>query len=57
MTFNIGIIIGPILGGLLSDPAGTYSDRFGKINFFTHFPYAAPNILSALFLFFAIIFI
>ncbi|EGO54638.1 hypothetical protein NEUTE1DRAFT_113111 [Neurospora tetrasperma FGSC 2508] len=47
MTFNIGIIIGPILGGLLSDPAGTYPDRFGKINFFTHFPYAAPNILSA----------
>ncbi|KAK3492315.1 uncharacterized protein B0T23DRAFT_404397 [Neurospora hispaniola] len=47
MTFNIGIIVGPILGGLLSDPAGTYPDRFGKINFFTHRPYAAPKILSA----------
>ncbi|KAK3401654.1 major facilitator superfamily domain-containing protein [Sordaria brevicollis] len=53
MTFNIGIIIGPILGGLLSDPAGTYPDTFGKVGFFTHFPYAAPNILSAVFLFFA----
>ncbi|KAK3955013.1 MFS general substrate transporter [Pseudoneurospora amorphoporcata] len=55
MAFNIGIIIGPILGGLLSDPAGTYPDTFGKVGFFTHFPYAAPNILSAVFLFFAMV--
>lgn len=55
MTFNIGIIIGPILGGLLSDPAGTYPDTFGKVGFFVHFPYAAPNMLSAVFLFFAMV--
>ncbi|KUI60569.1 hypothetical protein VP1G_07794 [Cytospora mali] len=51
MTFNIGIIIGPILGGLLADPAGSYPDLFGEIEFFRRFPYAAPNLVSAFFLF------
>ncbi|KAF6825603.1 MFS multidrug transporter [Colletotrichum plurivorum] len=51
MTFNIGVIIGPILGGLLSDPAGSYPDLFGGVPFFEKFPYATPNLLSAVFLF------
>ncbi|KAK3349465.1 major facilitator superfamily domain-containing protein [Lasiosphaeria hispida] len=55
MTFNIGVIIGPILGGLLSDPAGSYPNLFGNVEFFRRFPYAAPNIISALFLFSAIV--
>ncbi|KAK0660414.1 major facilitator superfamily domain-containing protein [Cercophora samala] len=55
MTFNIGTIIGPILGGVLSDPAGSYPSLFGDIWFFRKFPYAAPNILSATFLFCAIL--
>ncbi|KAK3994666.1 major facilitator superfamily domain-containing protein [Cladorrhinum sp. PSN332] len=55
MTFNIGTIIGPILGGLLSDPAGSYPDLFGRIKFFQRFPYATPNMLSAFFLFCAIL--
>lgn len=50
MTFNIGIIVGPILGGILSDPAGSYPDWFGKVDFFVKFPYATPNIVSSLFL-------
>ena len=29
MTFNIGVIIGPLLGGLLADPVGTYPGIFG----------------------------
>ncbi|KAI1194676.1 major facilitator superfamily domain-containing protein [Nemania serpens] len=49
MTFNIGVIIGPILGGVLSDPAGSYP-VFENVEFFKKFPYAAPNIVSALFL-------
>ncbi|KAM0254710.1 hypothetical protein ACHAQJ_006491 [Trichoderma viride] len=53
MTFNIGVIIGPILGGILSDPAGSYPNLFGDVKFFVKFPYAAPNIVSSLFLFFA----
>jgi hypothetical protein len=50
MTFNIGVIIGPILGGILSDPARGYPTVFGNVKFFQDFPYATPNILSAFFL-------
>ncbi|KEY70286.1 hypothetical protein S7711_06989 [Stachybotrys chartarum IBT 7711] len=51
MTFNIGAIIGPILGGILSDPASAYPDVFGDVDFLKRFPYATPNIVSSLFLF------
>ncbi|KAI0019263.1 MFS general substrate transporter [Xylariomycetidae sp. FL0641] len=53
MTFNIGVIIGPVLGGVLSDPAGSYPDVFGNVDFFKKFPYATPNLISAMFLFVA----
>lgn len=55
MTFNIGVIIGPVLGGLLSDPAGSYPDTFGKIAFLVKYPYVAPNLVSAGFLFIALV--
>ncbi|CZT42525.1 related to E.coli tetracycline resistance protein TCR1 [Rhynchosporium secalis] len=50
MTFNMGVILGPILGGMLADPAGTYPNMFGHIDFFKLYPYALPNIISAFFL-------
>ncbi|KOS20306.1 putative membrane protein [Escovopsis weberi] len=50
MTFNIGVIIGPMLGGILSDPAGSYPNLFGDNAFFVKYPYALPNLLSSLFL-------
>ncbi len=55
MTFNIGTIIGPILGGILSDPAGSYPSLFGDVEFFKRFPYATPNLVSAFFLLCAIL--
>ncbi|KAL3422666.1 MFS multidrug transporter [Phlyctema vagabunda] len=51
MTFNVGVIIGPILGGLMADPAGSYPKVFGNISWLKKYPYAPPNILSAFFLF------
>lgn len=51
MCYNIGVIIGPILGGLLADPAGTYPKLFGHIEWLKKYPYAPPNLLSAFFLF------
>ncbi|KAF2825276.1 MFS general substrate transporter [Ophiobolus disseminans] len=62
MTFNIGVIIGPILGGLLADPIKSYPSVFGPDSFFggktgvkwmTRWPYALPNLMSAVFLLFS----
>ncbi|KAF4627682.1 hypothetical protein G7Y89_g10471 [Cudoniella acicularis] len=53
MTANIGVIIGPLLGGLTSDPVAAYPGLFGGIKWLEAFPYSPPNILSALFLAFA----
>lgn len=53
MTFNIGVIIGPVLGGVLSDPAGSYPSLFGHVKFLQDYPYAVPNLVSAVFLFLA----
>nr|POF04517.1 putative membrane protein [Quercus suber] len=59
MTFNIGVIIGPLLGGLLADPVHSYPSIFGPESVFggvqgvwwmTHWPYALPNVVSAIFL-------
>lgn len=50
MTFNIGVIIGPILGGLLADPASSYPNVFGNVGIFRRLPYALPNFVSAFFL-------
>ncbi|OJJ44543.1 hypothetical protein ASPZODRAFT_71425 [Penicilliopsis zonata CBS 506.65] len=59
MCFNIGVIIGPILGGMLADPVNSYPDVLGPGTFLggkngvwwmEHWPYALPNILIALYL-------
>lgn len=50
MCFNIGVIIGPILGGLLADPARSYPSIFGGITWLLKYPYAPPNLVSAFFL-------
>jgi MFS family permease len=55
MTYNIGVIIGPILGGILADPAHSYPSLFGHVKFFQVFPYALPNLLGAVFLFSAVL--
>ena len=59
MTFNIGVIIGPLLGGLLADPAGSYPGIFGPggtiggnegVWWMMRWPYALPNVVNAIFL-------
>ncbi|KAK0326596.1 hypothetical protein LTR82_002438 [Friedmanniomyces endolithicus] len=52
MTFNIGVIIGPILGGLLADPVGSHPGWFGEgyQGWLARWPYALPNVVNAGFL-------
>ena len=56
MCFNIGVIIGPIMGGVLADPAGSYPSLFGADSIFggkagvrwmIYWPYLTPNLMSA----------
>ena len=60
MTFNIGVIVGPLLGGWLADPVGRYPGVFGPggsvggkegVGWLMRFPYALPNVVNACFLF------
>ena len=59
MCFNIGTIIGPVLGGILADPVGSYPSIFGPrswlggedgVGWMKKWPYALPNFVSATFL-------
>ncbi|KAJ5748768.1 uncharacterized protein N7511_010464 [Penicillium nucicola] len=60
MCYNIGVIIGPILGGSLADPVRSFPQLFGPgsvfggtdgVGWMKHWPYALPNVLSAFFIF------
>lgn len=59
ITFNVGVIVGPLIGGLLADPVGSYPGIFetggvlgGKdgIWWLARWPYALPNVVNAVFL-------
>lgn len=60
MCFNVGVIVGPIIGGSLADPINSYPQLFGPGSFFggkdgvwwmNRWPFALPNILSAIYIF------
>lgn len=42
-TGNIGIALGPLIGGALADPAHQYPKIFGDVQFFLDYPYALPS--------------
>lgn len=42
---NVGIFLGPILGGALAEPAEQYPGAFGGIQFFKDYPYALPGFV------------
>jgi hypothetical protein len=54
MAWGIGSITGPILGGLLSDPASQYH-WFEDIQFFKDFKYFLPCFISSMLGFFSLI--
>ena len=46
---NLGLFIGPLLGGALADPAHQYPGAFGHIGFFHEYPYVLPSLAVGLF--------
>lgn len=45
---NLGLFIGPLLGGALANPADQYPGIFGGIRFFENYPYALSSWVVAL---------
>ncbi|KAI5465393.1 major facilitator superfamily domain-containing protein [Mariannaea sp. PMI_226] len=43
---NMGIFVGPILGGVLASPAEQYPGLFGRVRFFKDYPYALPGFVT-----------
>jgi MFS family permease len=48
LMWNIGSVLGPLLGGFLANPARQYPKIFGNIQFFKTFPYALPNFAGSI---------
>ncbi|KAI1171077.1 major facilitator superfamily transporter [Nemania sp. FL0916] len=42
---NLGIFLGPLIGGALADPAGQYPGVFKGIWFFEYYPYALSSLV------------
>ncbi|KAF6805549.1 major facilitator superfamily transporter [Colletotrichum sojae] len=42
---NIGLFLGPLLGGVLANPAKQYPGTFGGIRFFIDYPYALSSFV------------
>jgi sugar phosphate permease len=47
LTWSVGGIVGPLIGGLLSNPADQYPSVFGNVEFLKKFPYLLPNLAVA----------
>ncbi|KAJ9059625.1 hypothetical protein DSO57_1000582 [Entomophthora muscae] len=48
LTFGIGLIVGPVLGGFLTNPAVKFPWLFGNMHFFKEYPYFLPCGVSSL---------
>ncbi|KAI8601236.1 major facilitator superfamily domain-containing protein [Dissophora ornata] len=47
-AWGIGMIVGPVLGGYLANPAKNFPDTFGNWTFFIEYPYFLPCFVAAL---------
>ncbi|KAF3932702.1 hypothetical protein ABW19_dt0203634 [Dactylella cylindrospora] len=56
LIWSIGSIMGPIIGGFLSEPAKKYPTLFPKDSFFDRHPWALPNLFTAALLLNAFVF-
>ncbi|KAG0271310.1 hypothetical protein BGZ95_000888 [Linnemannia exigua] len=47
-AWGIGMIVGPVLGGYLANPAKTFPEIFGDWEFFIEYPYFLPCFVAAM---------
>ena len=47
LVWNLGSIIGPMIGGALARPCISYPELFSRGTIFDRFPYLLPNLFSA----------
>jgi MFS family permease len=52
---NVGTIVGPMIGGMLADPARAYPDLFGNSDFLKRYPFILPNLFPLPFIVFALV--
>ncbi|KAJ9606348.1 hypothetical protein H2200_009309 [Cladophialophora chaetospira] len=45
-TGNLGLFLGPVIGGVLAKPATEFPSIFGNIRFFHDYPYALPTLVT-----------
>lgn len=45
---NLGIFVGPLIGGVLAEPATAYPSVFGKVRFFQEYPYVLSTSVVGL---------
>jgi MFS family permease len=48
VVWNLGSIIGPMIGGALAKPCDSYPSLFGKGTIWDQYPFLLPNLFSAL---------
>ncbi|RPA76006.1 MFS general substrate transporter [Ascobolus immersus RN42] len=56
LTFGVASILGPIIGGYLSEPAKTYPRYFDQKGLFGRYPFLLPNLICATMFFIAVLF-
>jgi hypothetical protein len=49
LVWQIGSIVGPIMGGALASPATKFPQLFGNSTFFKTFPFLLPNLVNTIF--------
>ena len=49
LVWQVGSIIGPVMGGALASPATSMPQIFGNSTFFKTYPFALPNLVNGVF--------
>ena len=46
ISFNVAIMLSPLMAGQLADLPGRFPEKFGNVAFLKQYPYAPPALLN-----------